>query len=151
MDNCQITWATLSFSFCTLWLGIVWLVGFWRLNFSQSQRSLGYYMSIFLHFIDHFIHLVVTLAVQSKSWHIYIYIHMIIIIMANYHMIFGPPYIWFSHDFHHTYEYNKGHHVQFRLPDTTKSQCLMVAPAGLPWSTGRSFHKAWKVGIETQE
>ena len=81
----------------------------------------------------------------------YIYIHMIIIIMANYHMIFGPPYIWFSHDFHHTYEYNKGHHVQFRLPDTTKSQCLMVAPAGLPWSTGRSFHKAWKVGIETRE
>jgi hypothetical protein len=62
-----------QFLFFTLWMGIVWLVGFWRLNFSQSQRSLGYYMSIFLHFIDHFIHLIVTLAKQSKSWHIYIY------------------------------------------------------------------------------
>jgi hypothetical protein len=59
----------------------------------------------------------------------YIYIHMIIIIMANYHMIFGPPYIWL-----YTW-FSPGHRVQFRLPDTTKSQCLMVAPAGPPCYT----------------
>lgn len=93
VDNCQIPWATLSFSFCTMWMGIVWLVGSWRLNFSQSQRRLGYlyeYISPFYRsFYPPFSHTSRTMKILA-----YIYTRMIIIIMANYRMIFGPPYIW---------------------------------------------------------